>query len=326
MSGPPVTVAVVSFNTRELLVRCLRSLGPEVAAGRASVWVVDNASDDGSAQAAREVAPWAEVVEAGGNLGFGAAVDLVASRTSSEWIAPANADIALRPRALEALVAAGGDPRTAVVAPRLVLPDGGTQHSVHPFPTLRFVIAFNLGLARVSGRFARAAYLQGHFDPDRPGSVDWAIGAFLLVRRSAFAEVGGFDAAQWMYAEDLDLGWRLARAGYRTRYAPEAHVEHEESAATDAAFGDEKMARFMGATYAVIARRRGLRIARATGAVNTLGAAARVVWMTPLAVRSPRWRHERQLALGWMHAHRRGLRALDRAALSPARPARPARS
>ncbi|MDQ3433428.1 MAG: glycosyltransferase, partial [Actinomycetota bacterium] len=78
MPGPPVTVAVVSFDTRDLLVRCLRSLERDVQDGRADVWVVDNGSRDGSAQAARDAAPWATVIEAPGNLGFGGAVDLVA--------------------------------------------------------------------------------------------------------------------------------------------------------------------------------------------------------------------------------------------------------
>src|SRR3954467_12559434 len=113
-----VTVAVVSWNTRELLLRCLESLEPDVRAGRASVWVVDNASKDGSAEAAREAAPWAEVVDGGENLGFGRAVNLVARSTDSEWIAAANADVALEPSALEALIAAGSDHRVACVAPR----------------------------------------------------------------------------------------------------------------------------------------------------------------------------------------------------------------
>ena len=125
-----MTVAVVSWDTRELLLRCLRSLEPEVTADRAEVWVVDTASRDGSADAAREAAPWANVLEPGENLGFGRAINLVASRTKGEWIATANADVALEPGALEALIAAGRDPRVGCLAPRLLLPDGSTQHSV----------------------------------------------------------------------------------------------------------------------------------------------------------------------------------------------------
>src|SRR4051812_32308342 len=93
----PVTVAVVSWNTRDLLADCLRSLKPEVDAGRASVWVVDNGSSDGSRELVKSDAPWATLVEPDENLGFGAAVDLVAERTDGPWLAAANADIALDP-------------------------------------------------------------------------------------------------------------------------------------------------------------------------------------------------------------------------------------
>ena len=306
---PPVTVAVVSWNTRDLLAQCLRSLEPEVHARRASVWVVDNGSTDGSAELVKREAPWATLLESGQNLGFGPAVDLVAAQTDSPWLAPANADVALTPGALATLLAAAREPRVAVLAPRLVLPDGRTQHSVYPFPTIPFTLAFNLGLQRLSRRLGDRFCLEGYWDATRPRTVDWAIGAFLLVRRPAFQQVGGFDAQQWMYAEDLDLGWRLARAGYVTRYEPAAAVLHHDGAATSAAFGDQRVARFTAATYQVLARRRGAVRARTTAAVSCLGAAARLAWMAPLARRGGRWRRERDLNRMWLRAHMQGLRA-----------------
>lgn len=312
MPRPPVTVAVVSFNTRDLLIRCLASLEPDVGDGRAEVWVVDNGSRDGSAEAARDAAPWATVIEAQSNLGFGGAVDLVAEATDSEWLAPANADVALHPGALEALIRCGRDERTAVVAPRLVLPDGRTQHSVHRFPTVPFTLAFNAGIPRLSGRLSERLLLEGHFRPERPCVVGWAVGAFLLVRRMAFEEVGGFDAEQWMYAEDLDLGWRMARAGWLTRYEPRAVVSHHESAATAVAFGEERTARFMAATYAVIARRRGAARAWATLILNCLGAGVRVCWLAPLARHRSRWARALEDNRRWLDAHRRAAIALRR--------------
>src|SRR5947208_10442331 len=95
--APEVTIAIVSWNTRDLLARCLDSLAPEVDRGRAEVWVVDNASTDGSADLVRERFDWAHLVASAENLGFGSAANLVARQTSSAWIATGNADIALRP-------------------------------------------------------------------------------------------------------------------------------------------------------------------------------------------------------------------------------------
>jgi GT2 family glycosyltransferase len=101
----------VSWNTCELLDRCLRSLEPEVRRDLVEVWVVDNASMDGSAEMVRERFDWVQLVASEENLGFGRAVNVVARRTATEWLAPANADIALRPGTLDKLLeAAERDP------------------------------------------------------------------------------------------------------------------------------------------------------------------------------------------------------------------------
>lgn len=304
----PVTAAVVSWNTRELLLRCLESLAPEAEAGRVEVRVVDNGSGDGSAEAARELAPWVGVLEPGRNLGFGRAVNLVAAETRSDWLLAANADVALRPGALAAMLAAGQDPRVGCVAPRLILPDGSTEHSVHPFPTLGFTAAFNLGLHRLSPRLAERLCLEGAWDPSRSRAVPWAIGACLLLRRRAFEDAGRFDEGLWMYAEDLDLGWRLRQRGWVTRYEPAAIALHESGAATRTAFGEQRASRFMAATYELLARRRGRPRALATAALNVAGAVARLAWMAPLASVLPRWRAPAAETRRWLRAHLAGMK------------------
>jgi GT2 family glycosyltransferase len=259
-----ITVAVVSYNTRALLERCLASLAVD---DRLDVWVVDNGSTDGSP----DVVPPGRLIVPGRNVGYGAAVNLVARRTSSEWLVASNADVVVAPGAVDALVRSA-DPRTGAVAPRLVLPDGTTQHSVLPFPSVWFTALFALGVTRFLGD---RLCLPGHWDPSRPRVVPWAVGAFLLLRRRAFEEVGGFDERQWLFAEDLDLGWRLARAGWQTRYEPSAVVEHFESAATGAAFGASRTERTQAATYGWLRRRRGPLVAGTVAALNVAGAAAR---------------------------------------------------
>jgi GT2 family glycosyltransferase len=307
--SPAVTVAVVSWNTRDLLLRCLRSLEPEVAAGRASVWVVDNQSSDGSAEAARAEAPWATVIEAEENLGFGRAVNLVARESDSDWIAAANADVALEPGALEALLASGSDRRVAAVAPRLLLPGGEVQHSVYRFPTLPHTFLLELGLSRLVPGLGDRLLLLDFWNPEKAREVDWAIGAFVLFRRQAFDQVGGFDERQWMYAEDLDLGWSLHDAGWTTRYEPRARVLHEESAAAQVAFGEQKVAKSMAATYTVLVRRRGLARTWATAAVHVVGAGARYAWNALLTPIAPRRRWWKNLYWVWLWAHREGLRS-----------------
>jgi N-acetylglucosaminyl-diphospho-decaprenol L-rhamnosyltransferase len=270
-----VAVAIVSWNTRDLLRECLRSLEGLV---EAEVWVVDNASTDGSAEMVRDEFPSVRLEALEENLGFGRAVNLVAARTSSPWIAPANADIALRPGALAALLSAGSQhPEAGILAPRLELPSGETQHSVYAFPTVPFTALFNVGLHTRVRRLGDAMCLEGFWDPERERDVDWAMAAFLLVRRTAWEAAGGFDDQQWMYAEDLDLGWRVARAGFRTRYVPQARVLHHASAATTQAWGDERTARWLRSTYSWMLRRRGIVRTRLTAAINVAGAYTRAL-------------------------------------------------
>ncbi len=303
-----VAVAVVSWNTRELLAECLRSLAPDVRAGRAEVWVVDNGSRDGSRELVREQFGWVTLVEPGENIGFGRAVNLVAERSSTAWIAAANADIALLPGALEALLAVGGsDPRAAIVAPRLVLPDGSTQHSVFSFPTVALSIVFGSGAWRLNADLGDRLCIEGAWDPDRERSVPWAIGAFVLIRRGAFDAVGGFDARQWMYAEDLDLAWRVAGRGWTTHYVPRAHVRHAASAATRLAFGDAQRRRHMAASYAWMARRRGRGVTASFAVASLLTSAGRALALAPVAVLRPGRRPELADLANWTAIHLRGL-------------------
>lgn len=314
----PVTIAVVSFNTRELLDRCLESMRPAAEAGVAEVWVVDNASSDSSAEMVAERHAWVRLERSDQNLGFGPAVNLVAAKTTGTWLAAANADLELRPGALGALLrTAERDPRAGVLAPRLIAPGGHTQHSIHPFPGPALALTFNAGLFSLARPLARAWRIEGRWDPDRPARVGWAHGAFLLCRRQAFDEVGGFDPGQWMYAEDIDLCWRMARAGWSVRYEPASSMLHHGSAAASAAFGPARLERHLAAAYLWQRRARGAGAARVALAANLAGASARWALNVPLSRVSERARARRDAYGTWARAHLRVARAARELAAPP---------
>jgi N-acetylglucosaminyl-diphospho-decaprenol L-rhamnosyltransferase len=321
---PPVHVVVVSYGTADLLDAGLGALRPDADAGLVTVTVVDNGSTDGSQALVRERHPWVTLLEPPANLGFGAAVNLAVREAGPHaWVAPANADTAVTPGSIEALLAAGAaDPQAGVVAPRLLLPDGSTQHSVFAFPRLGFTVGFHLRLGDRRPDWGREHCLPGRWDPDAARRVPWAVGAFLLVRREAWDAVDGFDETQWMYAEDVDLGWRLAQAGWATRYVPEAAVHHQESAAALAAWGAEgKADRWNRATYAWMHRRFGGPRARAIALANVAGHG---LWSwRALRRRSvPREERAAELALhrAWARRHAIGLLPSGRIG-QPERPA-----
>ena len=309
MRHPPVAAAIVSWNTRDLLSRCLGSFQPEVERGLAEVWVVDNASSDGSAELVRERFPWARLIASSENLGFGRAVNLAADRASSPWLVVANADVALRAGALDHLLEAGArDPEAGAIAPRLLLPGGATQHSVFAFPTIPFSLVLAAGAYHLSATLADRYAMPGYWDTGRARRIPWAVGAFLLVRRAAWDEVGGFDERQWMYAEDLDLGWRLREAGWARRYEPRAVVDHEESAATRQAFGEEVAPVWQRSTYGFLVRRRGVVHAWTIAMLNLLGAVARWVRVALGAITRPELVEPRRSYARWALVHLSALR------------------
>lgn len=250
-----VSVVIVSWNTRELLKRCLRSLQPETENNFADVWVVDNGSSDGSQGLVRREFPWTRLIESNENLGFGKAVNCGAAQTQAEWLVAANADIEVPPGALGELTrAAEKYPTAAAIAPRLELASGATQKSFFRFPSTSDEVARSIGMHRLLRRRTSA---DGGPQADEAIYVDYAMGAFVLLRRAPFDAVGGFDASQWMYGEDMDLSWRLKQEGWRTVYVPSVTIKHVGGAAADQAFPEGADVRKLSALYLWIERRLG---------------------------------------------------------------------
>lgn len=217
---------VVNYNAGSHLLACVQSLRAE---GVARVVVVDNASSDGSLAALQGLdADGLQVVDAGSNLGFGTAANRGLAVTTSEYVVVLNPDTVVAPEAVATLAAAlDADPKLAVVGPRVDNIDGTRYPSARRFPAMGVAAghAF-LGLFGRENSFTHR-YRMLDLDVDRPGEVDWVSGAFFMARRSALVGVGGFDESYFMYVEDVDLCWRLGRAGWRIGYEPSARVVHE---------------------------------------------------------------------------------------------------
>jgi GT2 family glycosyltransferase len=181
---------------------------------------------------------------------------------------------------------------------------------VFAFPTVAVTLAVQSGAARALPALGRRVLAPGSFDASGPRLVPWAVAAFLLVRRQAWDAVGGFDEAQWMYAEDVDLGWRLRNAGWAIRYEPRALVDHESGAATTKAWGDERWERWQRASYDWMVMRMGRPRTRLVAAIAVAGSAVRWVALAAAArVAGGRYASRRNAARSWLDLHRYGLHA-----------------
>jgi N-acetylglucosaminyl-diphospho-decaprenol L-rhamnosyltransferase len=228
-----LAVVVVNYNAGAYLARCLASVFANAGGLELDVLVIDNASSDGSAEAAHEAEPRSRLIANPTNRGLSAAWNQGAAETDAPWILFLNPDAEIWTGDLAAFVKVGeGRPDVAVLGPVVRNPDGTIYPSGRVFPSVGQAVghAF-LGPFAPGNRFTRA-YTQADWDRTTEREVDWVSGACMLVRRSAFEEVGRFDEGFWLYGEELDLTTRLRASGWTVLYTPELEIVHEGAVST----------------------------------------------------------------------------------------------
>jgi GT2 family glycosyltransferase/glycosyltransferase involved in cell wall biosynthesis len=226
-----VSVVIVSFNTRELLERCLEGVRAQEGVDL-QVIVVDNASADGSSEMVRERFPEVELIQMGENAGFAKANNVAFDRCRGTYVLLLNSDAFLARGAISELVAAAERHYAAgAVGPRLLNTDGTLQRSAWPFPSPGRLALEAVGLHRPLRRIGLLEDL-GTWAHDEERTVDFLIGACLLLRAEALAEAGGFDETFWLYGEEADLQRRLADRGWAVVLTPGAEATHVGSASS----------------------------------------------------------------------------------------------
>jgi N-acetylglucosaminyl-diphospho-decaprenol L-rhamnosyltransferase len=234
-SARSVAVISVGFRSASELARMFGSL-EDAARVRPRLVVADNLPGaDGTQQLVeRHGGTYLPMAE---NLGYGGGVNRAAATLPDdvEWILVTNPDVIFHPVSIDMLLAgASSAPTIGAAGPRLLNEDGSVYPSARDVPSLRSGIGHAL-FSRVwpvnpwTRRYHRSSELVAARD------AGWLSGACVLVRRSAFDQIGGFDESYFMYFEDVDLGYRLARAGWRNRYLPEAIVTHTGGHSTSGA-------------------------------------------------------------------------------------------
>jgi N-acetylglucosaminyl-diphospho-decaprenol L-rhamnosyltransferase len=243
-----IGIVIVNFNTRALLERCLAS----VYASRdhrdcpsLRIVVVDNDSRDGSAEMVAAAFPNVELIHNRANVGYPSANnqglallgygDGHLPEEAPRYALLLNADTEVPPDVFAKVVRyADANPDVGVLGPKLIRPDGTLDLACRrSFPTPEVSAYRMLGLSRLfprSRRFGR--YNLTYLDPDATTDVDSVVGAFMMVRREAVADVGLLDEAFFMYGEDLDWAFRIKAAGWRVVYYPLVTVLHVKRASS----------------------------------------------------------------------------------------------
>lgn len=232
-----LSVTICSWNTRDDLRVCLQSLRDVAHEARIEVIVVDNNSEDSSAQMVKAEFPEVKLIALSVNLGFGKGHNKAFEVAAGAVLFPLNSD---------AIVHAGcftrilnflrTDRNIGIVGPKLLNPDGSLQYSARRFPTPMAALFRNTPLGKLfpKNKYTRD-YLMTDWAHDEPRDVDWVSGAGFAFTRELFDQIGGFDERFFMFLEDVDLCYRAHETGKRVVYLPEAVVTHKIGSSTDKA-------------------------------------------------------------------------------------------
>ncbi|MGQ9675835.1 MAG: glycosyltransferase family 2 protein [Chloroflexota bacterium] len=220
-----LSVIVISYNTRELLTRCLKSVVSTVHGTSYEIIVVDNASRDGSAEMVRRDFPRVSLICNDVNRGFAAANNQGIRASRGRYILLLNSDAMVMPGSIRSMVEyMDSHEEVGVVGPRLLNADGSFQGSCADFPSLRGEMLLLTKLSKIACPQTYPNYPPEQCRERR--AVDWVSGACLMARRKAVDSVGLLDEDYFMYAEETDWCYRMREAGWHVHYLPSARVVH----------------------------------------------------------------------------------------------------
>jgi GT2 family glycosyltransferase len=229
-----LSVAIVNWNTRQMLLDALDSIYKAPPSFPFEVIVVDNASADGSAAATAERFPQAVLIANADNTGYAEGNNQAIKTARSTYILLLNPDVLLPPGGLERAVGfMETHPEAGALGVRQVHPDGRLQRSVRGFPTPVTVLWELLGLSQFfpnSRLFG--AYRMTWFDYTHIAEVDQPMGTFLLMRRAVVEQVGMLDEAFPIFFNEVDWCLRCKRAGWKIYFTPDVEIVHYGGAST----------------------------------------------------------------------------------------------
>lgn len=217
-----LTVSIVNFNSGDYLLKCLDSLKKLASEVELEVWVVDNASTDGSLQSAKQKHPKINFIETKKNLGFGKAQNLILKKLKTGYCLILNPDTEIPAGTLSKMLDfMESNKNVGASSCKVLLDNGEIDWASHRgFPTPLASLLYFLGMDSLYHLSSRPM--------EKPHEVDSISGAFFLTRKSVLDKVGLFDEDYFMYGEDLDLCFRIKSAGFKIMYIPEASILHRK--------------------------------------------------------------------------------------------------
>jgi N-acetylglucosaminyl-diphospho-decaprenol L-rhamnosyltransferase len=288
-----VSVVIATYNARNYIGECLSALRASNVQP-AEIHVIDNASNDGTADFVAEQFPEADLVRNRDNVGFGVASNAGIRASRTGFVLLLNPDAVLAPESLGTLVRyLEKHPEAGIAGCRLRNLDGTLQHSIGRFPTLANQLGRMLFLHRLFPHTPSLQEIELTPGPyERTHDVEWLLGAVMLVRGEAMRQVGLFDERFFLFSEETDWCLRMREAGWHVAYVAETTVTHIGRGGVGA---PEVYVHLLRSKYIFVAKHFGLPAALSMRALMLVGLAARYAGAlvqslahTPLAMRRRR--------------------------------------
>jgi GT2 family glycosyltransferase len=225
---PDLSLVILSWNARDELLACVRSIEAASVGIDVEIIVVDNASSDDSPDAVEREFPNVKVIRNSKNLGFAAGNNVGIRQSAGRYVAIVNSDTMILDDGLRKIAAfMDAHPRTGIAGPRIVNEDRSLRVSCWQYPSVRNSLCLMLGCATLfpRSRFFSTAEMA-YWDHDEVRNVEAITGAFMVARREALDEVGLLDEDFFFYAEDKDWCRRFSRAGWDVTFCPDVEVVH----------------------------------------------------------------------------------------------------
>lgn len=218
-----LSIIIVNWNTRQLLINCLKSIFLNVEDIIYEVWVVDNGSSDGSPQAVRSHFPQVKLIENRENKGFAGANNQVLRNFSSRYALLLNSDTIIEKGAIELMIDfMDQTPSAAICSPQYLKLDNTKQNSFDNFPSLATEL-LNKKLLKI---LFPAKYPSKRKEFRKPIEVDSLIGACLAVRKESIDQVGALDEDYFFFLEETDWCYRMRQAGLKIYHLPHVRIYH----------------------------------------------------------------------------------------------------
>lgn len=223
-----LSILIVTYNSARLIEPLLQHVAQEIKHLATEVFVVDNASRDGTVEVVARTHPWVHLIPSQVNLGFAAGNNLAAKQAKGRYLLLLNPDAIPHPGSLkQALALLDQHPDVGLAGGELIGTDGSRQPSARMFPTLRDELFTLSGLAAKFPNSSFFARLDRRWaNPDQDAVVDWIPGAFVFIPRTVFDRLNGFDERFFLYYEEVDLCRRMQQSGLKNYYWPGLKALH----------------------------------------------------------------------------------------------------